>query len=437
MLMFLQQYKEQIFNIVESVYMLLFFTIIVGQREFFHKNKVDTFIFISIYIFCGYWIDTYIPKGYSTLLYSLFLCILFHYLVKTKILQTLYALFLCFSIILSTEFFVAMFFSLFIFEKDVLSVRENLKSFIVVGIAISVLRLFIICFLYRYKISIRSFSFFKKLNLFFVAIIVQFVTLFIFFNFAIIGEKQKTPIMYEYFCYIILVTSLLMSFFLFRLKEKQLKLQYELEYKEKLAIANERNRISRELHDTLGHTLTLLITLIKSSRINIKKDPEVTEKKLVQAADIASEGLKQIRTTISGWLPEKLNSVQITSELSKLIEFAKDAGINIDFSVYGKERINAPGYSEVLYKICREAITNSLRHSKATKIIIILKFTQKDTQLFITDNGVGCKNIKKGFGLIGLEERVRDINGTLSYGTSGNKGFNIHARIPNEVISNH
>ncbi len=435
MLMFLQQYKEQIFNIVESVYMLLFFTIFVGQREFFHKNKVDTFIFISLYSFCGYWIDTYIPKGYSTLLYNLFLCIIFHWLVKTKLLQTLYALFLCFSIFLSTEFFVAMFYSLFIFENNVLSVREDFNSFIAVGVTVSVLRLFLAYFLYRYKISISNFNFFKKLNLFFVAIIVQFFTLFIFFNYTILGENRKTPIMYEYFCYIILVTSLLLSLFLFRLKEKQLKLQYELEYKEKLAIVNERNRISRELHDTLGHTLTLLISLIKSSRINIKKDPEVAEKKLVQAADIASDGLKQIRTSISGWLPEKLNSFQITSEISKLIEFAKGTGIDIEFSVYGRERINAPGYSEVLYKICREAITNSLRHSKATKIIIMLKFTQKDTQLFITDNGIGCKNIKKGFGLIGLEESIGDINGTLSYGTSGNKGFNIHAKIPNKVVS--
>ncbi|WP_160317687.1 sensor histidine kinase [Pseudobacteroides cellulosolvens] len=208
-----------------------------------------------------------------------------------------------------------------------------------------------------------------------------------------------------------------------------------MEYKEKLAIANERNRISRELHDTLGHTLTLLVTLIKSSRINIKKDPEETENKLIQAADIASEGLKQIRTSISGWLPEKLNSGQITYEIRKLIEFAKDTGIDIDFSVYGKERINAPVYSEVLYKICREAITNSLRHGKATKIIVILKFKQKEIQLFVNDDGIGCRNIKKGFGLIGLEERVKDINGTLSYGTSGNRGFNIHAKIPNKVIS--
>ncbi|KNY25583.1 integral membrane sensor signal transduction histidine kinase [Pseudobacteroides cellulosolvens ATCC 35603 = DSM 2933] len=306
----------------------------------------------------------------------------------------------------------------------------DLKYFSIVASFLSVIRFFIIYFLYKSSFNLKKSFFFKRLTPFLLAIIAQMFVFSIFGSLTYLRIYEHSPILYEQFCFIIILISFILSFIIFKSKERQLKLQYELKYKEKLAIVNERNRISRELHDTLGHTLTLLITLIKSSRINIKKDTEGTEKKLVQAASIASEGLKQIRTTISGWLPDKLNSSPITTEINKLIEFAKDIGIEIDFSVYGEERIVATGYSDVLYKICREAITNSLRHGKAKKVTIVLKFFQEKIQLFITDDGIGCNNIKKGFGLIGIEERVNDMNGTLTYGTTGDRGFNIHAKFP-------
>ncbi|HEX9061073.1 MAG TPA: histidine kinase N-terminal 7TM domain-containing protein [Clostridia bacterium] len=199
---------------------------------------------------------------------------------------------------------------------------------------------------------------------------------------------------------------------------------------EELAVARERNRFARDLHDTLGHTMTLLITLMKVSKIECRKDHEEAERKLTEGIEIATQGLKELRRSVSGLSPGKLENQNIVEALRQLIKDSENSGTIIDFSVQGVVEYCDTAYHEVIYRICQEAITNSIRHGKACRIDIILKFTKTHVRLFIIDDGVGCKNIKKGYGISGIEERLQSINGTISYGSSGSKGFNIHVEIP-------
>ena len=205
---------------------------------------------------------------------------------------------------------------------------------------------------------------------------------------------------------------------------------------ESLAVANERNRLAREVHDTVGHAMTLIITLTKVSKLMLKKGADEAEKSLNQVIDIAVGGLKELRASVAGLRTEKLVASSIIKVLGNLAEESKNsAGIEIEFSAYGEEHGVDSTYSYGLYKICQEAITNSIRHGSAGKIDIILKFTNDKIQLFIVDDGIGCKNIKRGFGLIGMEERVTSLKGSISYGSSGDRGFNIHVEIPIGVES--
>lgn len=206
---------------------------------------------------------------------------------------------------------------------------------------------------------------------------------------------------------------------------------------EELAIVKERNRVAREVHDTLGHTLTLLIMLIKVSRIKFEDDPGESKDKLSQAVEIAQEGLEELRRSIMGLMPENAGNNNIIHSLESLIEGAQKSGLEVDFSVNGEEhyyknmsiRSSFP-FNDCIYKTCQEAITNSLRHGNATKIGIILRFTAEKLMIFIIDNGKGCQNIRKGFGLKGMEGRVQSLNGHIIYGSDGEKGFNIHIEIP-------
>lgn len=199
---------------------------------------------------------------------------------------------------------------------------------------------------------------------------------------------------------------------------------------EELAITKERNRFARDVHDTLGHTMTLLISLLEVSSITCKKDPVKTEEKLTEALKAARDGLKELRRSIKGLEPETLQSNDIISSIKKMIEDFKPSGMKIDFSHDGMENFSYIVYSKVIFRVCQEALTNSLRHGKAKNVNIILRSSGNKLSLFIFDDGCGCSQIKKGFGLSGMEQRVKDLGGTLVFGSDGESGFNIRMEIP-------
>ena len=199
---------------------------------------------------------------------------------------------------------------------------------------------------------------------------------------------------------------------------------------EELAVAKERNRFARDVHDTLGHTMALLIAQLEVCAISCLKDSKVTEEKLADALETARGGLKELRRSIVGLMPEKLESNSLVNALKKLVSDFSMSGMKIDFSVDGPEPKLDATYTDVIYRLCQEALTNSLRHGKAKNASIILRFQNNKVKAFIFDDGCGCIDINKGFGLSGMEERISSLKGTLRYGSDGESGFNIHAEIP-------
>lgn len=199
---------------------------------------------------------------------------------------------------------------------------------------------------------------------------------------------------------------------------------------EELSIARERNRFARDVHDTLGHSMTLLISLLEVINIVYKKDPEKTEEKISQALKVAREGLTELRRSIKGLAPENLKNSDILSSIKSLVNDFELSGINVDFS-YDIEKTNIdPRFSSVIFRVCQEALTNSLRHGKAKNVTIILRAINDKIELFIFDDGVGCANFKKGFGLTSMTQRVKDIEGNIIFGSDGESGFNIRLEIP-------
>ncbi|NLI57130.1 MAG: hypothetical protein GX387_01160 [Clostridium sp.] len=199
---------------------------------------------------------------------------------------------------------------------------------------------------------------------------------------------------------------------------------------EELSIERERNRFARDVHDTLGHSMTLLISLLEVCNITCKKDAEKTEEKIAQALKVAREGIKELRRSVKGLMPENLKNSDILSSIKSLINDFEPSGINIDFS-HDIEKINIdPRFSSVIFRICQEALTNSLRHGKAKNVTIILRANDNKIELFIFDDGIGCPNFKKGFGLTSMTQRVKNIGGDIVFGSDGESGFNIRLEIP-------
>lgn len=202
-----------------------------------------------------------------------------------------------------------------------------------------------------------------------------------------------------------------------------------------LAISEERNRFARDVHDTLGHTMVLLISLLEVCRATCESQPDKTKEKLDEAIKISKGGLSELRCSISGLVSKKLEAENLINSIKSLIFNFSSSNIDIDFSVDGIDNYSNPVFSEVIYRLCQEALTNALRHGKAKNVSIILRFENKSIKLFIFDDGCGCKEIKKGIGLLGMEQRVASLNGTIIYGSNGEHGFNINVEIPLEVDS--
>lgn len=202
----------------------------------------------------------------------------------------------------------------------------------------------------------------------------------------------------------------------------------------KISIANERSRMSREVHDTLGHSLTVIIKLLEVCKMTSYNADKINEQ-LEEAIRIAQNGFEEVRHSVSGILEEKiLNRDFFTSLMELASEFENNSGISVDITTQGVVEDVSKKHSVVLYSICKEALTNSLRHGKAKNIGIVIKFESRNIKLLIFDDGVGCKKINIGYGFKGMEQRIIDVNGKMEYKSDKGQGFILNFEIPKEEV---
>lgn len=214
------------------------------------------------------------------------------------------------------------------------------------------------------------------------------------------------------------------------LTQANMQLREHASMVEQLAVVRERNRLAREIHDSLGHTLTLLLTLLKASQITLQQNPEDTGGKLEEAVEITRNGLKELKRSIVGISQPEGSRQDLVQALDKLAREAGAAGTRVDVAVNGSNATACGFHSDIVYKVCREAVTNSIRHGKASSISIVVCFIEDATKLLIIDDGAGCGNFEEGFGLAGMRQSIEGANGKIEYGSGEEGGFSIYAEIP-------
>lgn len=218
------------------------------------------------------------------------------------------------------------------------------------------------------------------------------------------------------------------------LKNANEKLKEYASTVEEVAVLRERNRLARDVHDTLGQTLSILVTLLQVSLLNCKNDISETEENLNNALKITKQGLREVRRSVSGLVSEKLEKNDLFEALEKLANDFECLGMKVELSVNKLDESLDTEHKEVIYRICQEALTNAVKHGKAKNVSIMIKFMDNCIKLYIFDDGIGCgeKSIGKGFGLRGMKQRIEKLNGEIKYGSGDQKGFNIHVEIPLE-----
>lgn len=191
-----------------------------------------------------------------------------------------------------------------------------------------------------------------------------------------------------------------------------------------LSVLKERNRISREIHDSVGHSLSTIIIQLGAIEKIAKEDGETASQLAANLREFAKNGLEEIRKALRELKPKEIKEYETILALENLIkDFSKLTGIDVKLT-FTKSKWNLDEKSSlVLYKAVQEFLSNSARHGKATKINIYIYFSEDELIVTMKDNGIGTDEIKPGLGLTSPTERIKEIGGSLSYESKKNNGF--------------
>jgi signal transduction histidine kinase len=199
---------------------------------------------------------------------------------------------------------------------------------------------------------------------------------------------------------------------------------------EQLATMRERNRLAREVHDTLGHYLTVINVQLEVVTKLIESNPTRAKEAAVKAKTLASEGLNEVRRSVSALRPTPLEDKPLPDAIRGLIETSRDAGLMVTFEQGGTTRALSSEMETVLYRAAQESLTNIRKHAHASAANVRLTYTTEAVSLRVRDNGVGRKGDEDNVGLSALRERVAALNGTVLAENHLEGGFVLDVTLP-------
>lgn len=211
------------------------------------------------------------------------------------------------------------------------------------------------------------------------------------------------------------------------IQEQNRVLEHHVTQVEQLTLIEERSRLSHELHDTIGHTLTSIIMGLESMR------PAIPASHGEQYGEIivrARKGLDGIRTHLHDLSPDQKDGTLSESIDQLSNDFYTSTGIKVKLRVLGTECPVTKHVSHCLYRCLQEALTNAVRHGQATSIDISLYFDEEWLRLHIEDNGQGMEQVQYGYGLSGMKDRLLALGGNLSIHSVPREGTVVICKAP-------
>lgn len=204
-------------------------------------------------------------------------------------------------------------------------------------------------------------------------------------------------------------------------QEKDAALRLSHEEVRRLAASAERERIGRDLHDLLGHTLSLITLKLELSRKLFDRDAERSRNELAEAEQIARDALAQVRSAVTGF-----RAADLAAELASAHLLLESSRVHLRYGVPPP----MPAWIESgLAMILREAVTNIARHAQASEAMIGIHRDANAVMLEVVDDGRGGVSVN-GNGLAGMRERVDALGGTLEIDSPRERGTRLKVRIP-------
>jgi signal transduction histidine kinase len=200
------------------------------------------------------------------------------------------------------------------------------------------------------------------------------------------------------------------------------------------AVAEERNRIARELHDVVGHSVSVMTVQASAVRRLMRPDQDKERAALETVEAAGREALSEMRRMVgvlrSGDAPADLAPPPTLDQLDRLVDNFRRAGLDVVLESEGERVGVPPGLDLTAYRLVQEALTNTLRHAHATRAVVRVGYCDDALRISVRDDGDGPNGTPPGTGLLGMRERVAVYGGTLATGAADGGGFELRAELP-------
>ncbi len=207
---------------------------------------------------------------------------------------------------------------------------------------------------------------------------------------------------------------------------------------EQLATSRERNRLARELHDTLAHSLSALAVQLDAVDTAWEIAPDDARTLLIKAIAQTRSGLTETRRALQALRASPLEDLGLRLAVQTLAKSqAQRAGWQLDLQVADDLEGLPPDLEQIVYRVAGEALSNVVKHAAATQVQLTLGWVGHDLELTLGDNGVGFsaeQAMPDRFGLTGMSERAATVNGTISVKSQPDQGTTVRFRVPNARI---
>jgi len=215
------------------------------------------------------------------------------------------------------------------------------------------------------------------------------------------------------------------------LGEANVRLREYAAQAEALATVKERNRLAREIHDGLGHYLTAIHVQIQAGRAVLDRDRATALDALSKAQSLAQEGLSEVRRSVVALRASPLDNRSLPEAVLELADECRAAGIATEFKVRGEFRPLSAQVELALYRAAQEGLTNVRKHADTSRAEVTLDYQSASlVRLTVQDYGLGSGDPNGGFGLLGIRERVKLLDGQVHVDTVPGAGFTLRVEVP-------
>jgi signal transduction histidine kinase len=226
--------------------------------------------------------------------------------------------------------------------------------------------------------------------------------------------------------------------YLAELEDRAARLERERDDRDRLAVAAERSRIARELHDVVAHSVSVMVVQAGAARHNLRSHPRRAEEAIREVESTGRQSLVELRRLLGVLRVEDgeaaLRPQPRLVDLDELVHRFAEAGLPVSLERHGDPRPLPQGVDLSLYRVVQEALTNSLKHAAASRVLVRLRYAGDEVSVSVEDDGRGSSSALAGGGngLVGMRERAALLGGVLAFGPRPEGGFGVVMTIPLE-----